>query len=541
MNAPGPHRPPAIGPERAELALADGVSLVADIYRPAGEGRHPVLLMRQPYGRAIASTVVFAHPAWYAAQGYVVVVQDVRGTGDSAGEFAPFVHEASDGAQTLDWAAALPFSNGRLGLYGFSYHAVTQYLALAGGGGKPDAIAPAMGGWSLRDDWAYEGGAFRLEANVRWAAQMARLKAARLGDHQAHAALGAHAGTVALRDFLLSRPDLSHLATWLADDPAYWRAVSPAHLLGAESLAIPALHIGGWNDFLLRGTLSADAAFRRAAPESAHLIVGPWAHLPWNRSAGAADMGPAAEFSVDRALLAFFDFYLKGRGSRPPSLRLFDMGLKRWLTAPERPDPAPRSVFLASTGLAAALVTEGALQESPAAPAQDVIVHDPTRPAPMVGGALGTPAGFADPRAADDRADVAVYTTPPVPTPLLLLGEARAAIRVATSAPGFDLAARLSLVDPHGGARVLATAHARRPRGGTQEVPLAFGAVCATVPAGHALRLSLQAGAWPAFEIFPAAGPGAAPVTLSIRHGAAQPSRLDLPLVSKDFVHADAA
>ncbi|MBP0650030.1 CocE/NonD family hydrolase, partial [Mycobacterium tuberculosis] len=124
---------------------------------------HPVLLMRQPYGRRIASTVVLAHPAWYAAHGYVVVVQDVRGTGDSGGRFDALVHEAEDGAETLAWAAALAEGTGQVGLYGFSYQGVTQYLALAGaiaaGSKRPDAIAPAMAAWDVRDDWAYEGGA----------------------------------------------------------------------------------------------------------------------------------------------------------------------------------------------------------------------------------------------------------------------------------------------------------------------------------------------------------------------------------------------
>ncbi len=120
------------GPERATLDLADGVGLVADVYRPSGPGRHPVLLMRQPYGRRIASTVTLAHPAWYASHGYLVVVQDVRGTGESGGDFDPLVHEAADGAATLDWAAGLPGSNGRVALYGFSYQGMAQLLALAG-------------------------------------------------------------------------------------------------------------------------------------------------------------------------------------------------------------------------------------------------------------------------------------------------------------------------------------------------------------------------------------------------------------------------
>ena len=73
--------------------MPDGVELVSDHYYPPQAGPHPTLLMRQPYGRDIASTVVYAHPVWFARHGYNVVIQDVRGRGDSEGEFYPFRNE----------------------------------------------------------------------------------------------------------------------------------------------------------------------------------------------------------------------------------------------------------------------------------------------------------------------------------------------------------------------------------------------------------------------------------------------------------------
>src|SRR5271163_3592101 len=113
--------------------LSDGVALVSDHYYPSfarvGKGPWPTLLMRQPYGRDIASTVVYAHPVWFARQGYHVVIQDVRGRGGSEGEFYPFRHEARDGAETIAWLRERPESNGRVGMYGFSYQGITQLLA----------------------------------------------------------------------------------------------------------------------------------------------------------------------------------------------------------------------------------------------------------------------------------------------------------------------------------------------------------------------------------------------------------------------------
>ena len=86
-----------------ELLLRDGVRLMARLWFPRGDGPWPALLMRQPYGRRLASTVTLAHPSWWARQGYVVIVQDVRGQGDSEGTFHGFSQEADDTAQTHDW------------------------------------------------------------------------------------------------------------------------------------------------------------------------------------------------------------------------------------------------------------------------------------------------------------------------------------------------------------------------------------------------------------------------------------------------------
>ncbi|MCJ9749902.1 CocE/NonD family hydrolase [Neorhizobium sp. BETTINA12A] len=525
------------GPERGELLLDDGVVLVSDIYRPIGEGTFPVLLMRQPYGRAIASTLVLAHPSWYASRGYIVVIQDVRGCGDSGGVFEAFVSEMADGARTLEWAAKLPGSSGKLGLYGFSYQAVTQYFAIAGKGRvRPDAIAPAMGSWMPRDDWAYEGDAFRLGLNAGWAAQMARLTTARREDARTYGAIGAVTDEAALRDLLVSRPDISHLVKWVADEKDYWDAVSPGALLADDPLDIPVLHTGGWADFLLQGTWAADAAFRAKHPDSTHLVIGPWAHAPWNRAGGATDMGPEAELSIDRAQLAFFDFYLKGLGERPQPVRLFDIGRRAWCDFADRPVSSEAEFFLSSSGLGAAMVSDGSLSMESGAQARDTFVHDPTRPTPLVGGHLGTPVGFADRSNHDNRADVAVYTSAPFDAARFFVGEASAEIEVETQSEGFDLCATLSLVAPSGEARVLSTGYARFAGGGRVSARINLRPICVTVSEGFALRLSLQGAGAPVFEVHPGDGPFASvpemarrPITISICHGGTTRSRLIMP------------
>src|SRR5262245_26233093 len=111
--------------------MEDGVALVADAWHPPDGGRWPVLLQRLPYGRAVASTPVLPHPAWFARRGFAVVVQDCRGRGDSEGGFGPFVDEGRDGEATIEWAASLPFCDGQVVTYGFSYQGLAQLYAAA--------------------------------------------------------------------------------------------------------------------------------------------------------------------------------------------------------------------------------------------------------------------------------------------------------------------------------------------------------------------------------------------------------------------------
>lgn len=509
-----------VGPDHGELHLPDGVVLVADIYRPAGAGPWPVLLMRQPYGRRIASTVVLAHPSWYAAQGYIVVVQDVRGCGDSGGRFEPFVNEAADGAASVAWARTLPGANGRLGMYGFSYQASTQYLALAGGA-RPDALAPAMGSWHPGQDWLRTGGLLRTAQSVGWAVQMARLSAAHGGDDALLAELSPAHGWQQHYASLVARPDLSALHHWAADNPAWWAQAAPALLLRDTPLAIPVLHVAGLSDFLLGGSLDADAAFRATAGGTSHLILGPWAHMPWNR--GPA--GGAAAISLDKAHIAFFDHYLKGLGPRPAALRCYDLTRDRWDDAQDWPGNASARLHPGSSGLAAAHLGDGRLGDLPSTGC-DRLVHDPTRPVPLIGGAAGLPAGPVDRAAIDDRADVATYDTAPFARDVRLLGRPRLTVQITADAERFVCAASLSLIQPDGAARVLATAATLGP------APLSFdlGAVSATVPRGASVRLSLQGAAEPAFAIPPDqfhrfAG-ASRPVTLTIHHAG---SHLTLP------------
>jgi len=551
------------GPERVVQHLSDGCRLVADVWRPDAPGPWPVLLMRQPYGRAIASTVVFAHPAWYAAQGYIVCVQDVRGTGESEGTFALFEAEAADGAEAVDWAADLPGSTGRLGLYGFSYQGATQLLALAGrldrdgAPGPIGALSPAMIGWSVATDWAYDGGAFALLANLAWGAQMAALQARRAGDGEAYAALAAAGRSPPVQGPIPALPEVmvryrayGHYADWLANPPGapYWDMIAPAAALSGRRPAVPMLHVGGWADTMLTGTLAARAAMTEGGAAQP-LVIGPWSHLPWGRRSGARDMGPEAASAVDRLQVAFFDRWLKDedQASDREPVRLFDIGMRGWRGFDSWPVPAPLVLFPVSDGLAAAGSTGRLAADPPGdGAAPDRIVHDPWRPVPAVGGHGTAPGGLQDRAAIDDRADVAVYTGDPLAPGLTLAGDVTVELDIEADAETFDVAACLSWVTPEGCAWTLTQGYSRVPPGGRGPVRVAMRALCASLPAGARLRLSVAATAFPACTVNPgivvpeteARAIDQRVITLALRPGPA--TRLLLPAVAPEAAGAAA-
>jgi putative CocE/NonD family hydrolase len=537
--------------ETSRMRLPDGVELVADIWRPAAPGRFPVLLMRQPYGRGIASTLVYGHPAWYAAQGYIVVIQDVRGSGDSTGGFRLFEAEADDGRASVEWAAQLPASSGAVGMYGFSYQGTSQLLAL-GADAPVKALAPAMAGWTVRDDWAWENGAFCLAANLGWAVQMAALQARRAGDAAAYAALKAASGAASYDGAIPARPEIleryagyTHYRDWI-DNPApapYWDRIAPAAALAGATTAstVPMLHVGGWYDGMLAGTLGAYRALRNAGAGEHRLIIGPWTHVPWGRIVGGFDFGAEAASPIDRAQIAFFDRHLKGidRDPRAMPIGLFDLGARSWRRFAALPDAAPTQWYLAGDGLAATDPAAGRLVPEPASPASDRIVQDPWRPVPSLGGHAAPLSGMRDRAGVDARADVLTYTSPPLPAALALAGPVALTLHVESDAASFDIEAVLSMVRPDGVVLNLTQGYASVAAVAARPLHLPLRTTCVTVPEGFALRLSIAGASFPAYPINPGTGtpPTEAllieqrPVTLAISSGGAAPSAISLPIL----------
>ncbi len=458
--------------------LSDGTTLVSDHYYPPGGGKQPTLLMRQPYGRDIASTVVYSHPAWFARHGYNVVIQDVRGRGGSEGSFYPFRHEGRDGAETISWLRSRPESNGRVGMYGFSYQGATQLLAAAEQPEGLACIAPAMTACDLFAGWFYHNGALRLSSSLGWGLQMLKEDAQRLGLHEArdrletawlnvrsqamHLPYGAHP---AITDPALP----SYVRDWFAHSAPgeYWTAMDVS--LRAHRIDIPALHVSGWYDTYLEGSVRGfDLLRRNAGSEYArrhqYLLAGPWVHIPWSDRAGEGSFGEEALLDTDSLILRWFDHWLKDSGtwSAEPRVRHFVLGLNSWQESDDWQGTDEVTLYLHSEGRAQSLKGNGTLstQLPDTAEPPDLFVYDPEVPVAAPGGPLSQ-AGLFDQAAIEAGNNVLVYTTAPLSRPVHVFGAPRISLYAATSASSADFTAKLVRVLPSGRAEFIAIGIAR--------------------------------------------------------------------------------
>ncbi len=497
--------------ETQSMKTQDGIRLDADVYCPESSDSFPVLLMRQPYGRKIASTVVYAHPIWYASQGYIVVIQDVRGRGTSEGKFNLFAHETEDGLDTINWVSQLPNSTGEVGMYGFSYQGMTQLHAASTAPKALKVICPAMIAYDLYHDWAYENGAFCLQANLGWAIQLAAETARLNKDRIAFQKLYAASRNLPLFDEITAHPNLlqelapdSFYHDWLNHPypDSYWTNLSPKNVI--NNIDLPMLHIGGWFDPYLRGNLNLYQAMKTRSQFPQHLIIGPWGHLPWGRKVGTIDYGQEAISPIDKIQLDWFDYFLKGKKTKAlnnPAVCLFEMGSNQWRYFDSVPNNNQVSYYLSSQGLTSIRENEGKLVNSPPSlSVSDIIVHDPWRPVPSLGGHASIPSGSFERSSIDCRSDVLTYTSDPLTEDLTIVGEVLVEIYCTADAPSFDLCAVLSTVDQECKVYNFTQGYIRV---NSEELPIKIPlqATCMRITKGNCIRLSVSGACFPAYSV----------------------------------------
>ena len=553
-------------------AMRDGTVLRSDVYRPDRAGKYPVLLARTPYNKLIDGHVEQARKL--AERGYVVVVQDVRGRYASDGEFRPGFfssdhHDAEDGCDTVEWAAALPWSTGKVGTFGNSYVGWTQWeLAHT----RPPHLKAMMPQGIAADLLDRElSGVLRLGRVIWWsvnslAPDQRRRASARWGPK-----------TLAEAEVLWTEGDRNkwlwylplmeipdevmfgiapHFRSWLKDHATDHFGFLEKH----SNIDVPALTVTGWYDqqvgAIRQFTGMSENGRTEGARKGQRLIIGPWTHtgVDWVSKVGQVDFGPEAARDYYDVADRWFSHWLKGEGEgidEWPPIQLFVMGANRWRAESEW--PLARTVYqdfyLHGGGQANTPDGDGVLStEPPQDEPHDEYTYDPRDPVMT----QYSPGGQQEPRdlrLLDGRADVLVYASSPLEEPLEVTGPVVVKLWAASSAPDTDFVARLIDVWPDGFAQELCHGIVRaryresftepsliRP-GDVYEYMIQVNPTSNVFKRGHRIRVDISSSDFPNFDRNHNTGGNdyeeAALVSArqTIFHDKSRPSRVVLPVI----------
>ncbi|MGI9043870.1 MAG: CocE/NonD family hydrolase [Gemmatimonadaceae bacterium] len=452
------------------VPMRDGVRLSTDIHRPVGAGeRMPVVLIRTPYNKSRGNAAT--SDAWvFAERGYVVLVQDERGKWASEGEYPAVGGQSArnDGYDTVEWIVSQPWSNGRLGTYGCSRLGINQYMLSAERHPAHVAMIPQAGAGAVGPD--REGGALPLSIAVGWYPSAATKNRT---DGQVRIPLPEglyHLPTIdIMRHYGVGPTDWEDLLRKPFHDP-WWQTRS--YIAESDSFATPGLHVNSWYDRGADITLELFNLIRQNAVdertrEHQYVIISPMTHCDSERASentrvGNLDVGDA-RFPYWETYLRWFDHWLKDVDNdvtNMPRVQYYVTGANEWRSANQWPVPEarPTRFYLRSTGAAGERMDDGVLSHQPpmAVEPPDRYIYDPADPVPSRGGSLcctGNPEdqpGAYDQSDLEQRADVLVYSTPPLENSLDVVGPLNTTLYVSSSTPDTDFTVKLMDVHPDG-------------------------------------------------------------------------------------------
>jgi uncharacterized protein len=443
---------------RVQVPMRDGVLLVADHYAPATSSPAGTLLVRGPYGRGFPFALVFAR--LYAARGYHVVMQSVRGTFGSGGVFEPMVNETDDGADTAAWLVGQPWFTGRFATVGLSYLGFTQWALLRD---PPPELAAAVitvgphdfnasvwgtGTFAVNDFLGWSDLVSHQEDPGRLKAGIRQLRAPRrVARAVAEVPLGSAART-------LLGTGAPWFESWIehsdSDDP-FWNSLRCAEAL--DRVQVPVLLLGGWQDIFLRQTLQQYRHLRGRGVDVA-LTIGPWTHT---------EMLGKGLATCARESLDWLDTHLGGAPAlrRPSRVHIYVTGSDKGHAWRDLPDWPP------ATGERALYLRPGRyLDETPPADLKGVAPatfrYDPADPTPTTGGPLLSPSGgYRDDSGLALRDDVLAFTSATLTHDLCVYGNPVVELAHSSDNPHADLFVRVSEVDAKGRSRNLSDGYRR--------------------------------------------------------------------------------
>jgi putative CocE/NonD family hydrolase len=550
-----------------EVKMRDGVLLRADIYRPKAEGKFPVILLRTPYDKQGERDMGMT----FAARGYVAILQDVRGRFASMGEWYPFKYESADGYDTIEWAATLPYSDGKVGMFGGSYEGATQLLAAISHPPHLAGLFPEVTASNYHEGWVYQGGAFEQWMNESWTANLARDTLNRRVRENTNPLSSIE--KLPLSSFPVQGPvPQAQLAPyffhWL-EHPSYdefWKALSIDEHYG--EITVPVFHTGAWYDIFLGGTLRnyiglKSHAHGEDARRGQRLMIGVGGHAGAGPKVGEVDFGPNSEASATELLLRWYDHLLKNvaNGSdQDKPIKIFVMGRNQWRDENEWPLARARttSYYLQSDSSATSALGGGRLTPELGGNRleSDKFTYNPANPVPTHGGPLCCtrnlqPAGPMDQTLVEARNDVLVYATPVFQDDFEVTGPVGLDLYVSSSAVDTDFTAKLVDVWPNGFAQNLNEGILRMRYRSSREHPemispgkiykitIDMTATSNVFLAGHKLRLEISSSNFPRFDRNLNTGEEQSQATRMVKventvwHDKEHPSALILPVVPR--------
>lgn len=509
---------------RVLIPMRDGVELHATHFEPRTDKPLGTVLVRCPYGRSFPLSLLYAR--LYAARGYHVLFQSVRGTFGSGGEFVPMVNEAADAADTVAWLREQPWFTGTFATIGLSYLGYTQWALLQD---PPPELVAAVVTVAPHDMHAsaWGTGSFTLNDFLGWSDLVANQEQSTLQrllfQMRAHKRLDR--GVHGLPLGAAGREFLGTTAPWYESwiehpdsaDP-FWTDLRALDAL--DRVEIPVLLIGGWQDLFLNQTITQYHHLRRRGVDVA-LTVGPWTHF---------DMTSRAAGIAARETLDWLTTHLaKSSVPQRSSVRVLVNG-HGWVDLPDWPPKTSERVLYLQQG--------GKLGDTPPqdTASSSTFRYDPADPTPTVGGRLlAVAAGYRIDTTLAERNDVVSFTTDPLDADLYVTGNPVVELAHHSDNPHFDLFVRISEVDETGRSRNISDGFRRFHTNPAQPVRVELDPVAQRFPSGSRIRVLVAGGSYPRFarNLGTAepllTGHRMVPANHTVHHGAARVSRVFLP------------
>lgn len=582
------------------IMMRDGVNLAADIHGELTARPRPVVLERTPYGRQNPDQPELhgAHAgpvprtkiaAAFNAAGFIYVIGDCRGTGQSQGTFTKYLQECDDGVDTIAWLRDQPWCDGRIATTGFSYGALCQMAAIAAGATVQAALFDCGGFFDAHESGIRQGGAFDLKQATWTHAQAIRDALASGDDEGAQALKNEDVRTWLNRGpWTTGHSPLDSAPHHLSNLMHFWQSGEfgpiwqhPA-LYAASDVsrlsAVPAMFVTSWFDTSLLNGLQAFTAVTKSGAMNQQLIIGPWNHNAKHTTlAGATDLGPEA---LPQAVLGaplsdyrvrWFEQMVSGGQQTGPAVRYFEMGGGEgkelpdgtilhggsWQSSDSWPPQDCRTLQL--------FVCDGELcrDKEPEINWRADWVSDPDKPVETLGGAINSgepvmqggmfdhsaefPVTRTSGKVRSTRPDVVTLTTRPLTEDLHVVGPVEADLHVSADVVDADVTIKLIDCYPDDGPCLNVTDGILRLRYRAQKTvsePLVPGKInrirvqafptANRFQAGHRLRLDIAASNFPHFDVNPQTGgpeglPGARRIAqLTLHSGPGYPSKLNL-------------